>query len=231
VTRARLVPVVALVFACSGAEPTASEPAPPTPPPTPPPVTLAVTNALIYPADVLVNTRLVGTVAASQATTLTVPREFLVTIGNTTVMVVVWAMVRPTLNGQPLGDAVNGLFPAVSNPAGNYQYNITAAPDSYRRYFAPLITNSTSVPLLMGVNMSDIFPGPLQRLCNCLIPAFTSRVDFGYYVLIFDILHPSNVRAYKSNSNYTGPYLEWVIPPSSVTQPSGVVLLQATTPP
>lgn len=91
---------------------------------------------------------------------------------------------------------MSGTFEIV-NPPGRQELtvdNIVAD----QSYFVPFITNGTGTGLLMEVN------GGLQsqNRCNCVVAANTNNVAIGYYRLFSN----SNVRAYRSGSNYTGQY-------------------------
>jgi hypothetical protein len=79
-------------------------------------ITLQFTNYLIYPATVSVNGSAVGTVNASGNASFTIPATQTLTVS--------FALVRPTVGGVPIGDAMVGYWNTINNPAGLYTFTI-----------------------------------------------------------------------------------------------------------
>jgi hypothetical protein len=162
-----------------------------------------VTNNLAYNLDVFVNTVYVGTVSAYST------QYADVTVAS---LQLSFELVRPTLNGNVLGDSVAGYFDEIYSPSGNYSFNVTnqIGTDSY---FLPLITNNTGFALEIEVN------GGLQaqNKCNCDAPAYSTNVASGYYLLYAN----SNVRMFFPADNYTGPYIFWGEDANGTYSPGG----------
>jgi uncharacterized protein (TIGR03437 family) len=163
-------------------------------------VSLHLVNNLIYAVNFSVNGKAIAQVSASSATDTT--------ITVVTSLQVQFDMMQPTSGGQPLGDPVSGTFQTVTNPSGTFTF--TAGPNFSNNvsYFAPLVYNHTSSDLLLGVNMGL----QAENRCNCLASANTN-VKFGYYRYFSN----SSVRAYRSNSGYSGPYIYFGWDPSNPT--------------
>jgi uncharacterized protein YjdB len=160
---------------------------------TPAPFTISVTNQLVYNIRVQGNGLDLGTVFAGVTQTFS--------IAGTSAFVLSWDLIRPTTStGVPTGEVLGGSFSAVANASGTISYSVDNTLGS-TTYFAPLMTNSSSVGLLMVVNQGLV--GELR--CNCVVPPNSSRVGLGYYRLLSN----TNVRAYRDTSNYTGGYVFW----------------------
>lgn len=155
-------------------------------------VRVFMNNQLKYDIDLFVNNVPVGRVTAGK-------NQYAdVIVGSS--MTVSWSLVRPTLSGRSLGDTMAGQYTTIANPSGTYNFaadNIIG--DSW--YFQPLITNQTSVGLLMEVNGGYT----AENRCDCVAGAGNARVQFGYYRLFTN----SNVRVYRNGSDYTGHYRFW----------------------
>ena len=152
-------------------------------------ITLQFTNYLIYPATVSVNGSAVGTVNASGT------GSFIIQAPQT--LGVSFDLVRPTVGGVPIGDPMVGAWNTVNNPAGAYTFTINNQIGS-QQYFAPVITNTAGVPLLMDVNLGLAS----ENRCNCVVPVGGTNVGIGYYQLFSN----STVEAFLSTSNYSGQY-------------------------
>jgi hypothetical protein len=152
-------------------------------------ITLQFTNYLIYPATVSVNGSAVGTVTASGSGSFTIPAPQTLTVS--------FELARPTVGGVPIGDAMVGYWDTINNPAGVYAFTINNQIGS-QAYFAPIITNTAGVPLLMDVN----FGLAAENRCNCVVPVGGTNVNIGYYRLFSN----STVDAFLSTSNYSGQY-------------------------
>jgi len=187
-------------------------------------ITLDVNNNLIYPADIRVNGFKVGTVPASQRIQQQAVTPWTFSFS--------FDLVRPIRLGDPLrvplGEQMTGIFSPTNNPSGTVSFNITNIIGT-QQYFAPTITNQTTVGLLMGVNMG-LGTGFEQR-CNCAVPANGTNVSFGYYRLLSN----GNVRAYQDTSNYTPPYRFWAYGTHynnmNVENGSGILRLLTSIPP
>jgi hypothetical protein len=97
-----------------------------------------------------------------------------------------WRMLRPTSpRGAAMGVELRGTI-VLERPSGRVQRAAAArGPDG--AYFAPLITNTTGVPITVTVNAG--LAGAFS--CNCVIPPGTTRARIGYYPLYLN----STVRA------------------------------------
>lgn len=175
-------------------------------------VTIVVTNQLLNPVNIEVNGVVQGSVPGGET------RQ--TTVAYVSPLQVSWTLIRSTTTqGTPVGDDIGGEFSTLSNPPGQLDYTIDAiVGNSY--IFRPLIVNQSAVPLLMGVNEGL----QSQNRCNCVVPAFSSGTQIGYYLLYSN----SNVRAYRSGNGYTGGYIYWQDFANGVNPSSGAVTLTAT---
>jgi len=150
-----------------------------------------ITNNLDYAINLMVNGNVIGSVSAQNT------QYADVTVSSLSVS---FALVQPTLSGTALGDPMTGIFQTIYNPSGSYSFTVDTQ-IGQQLYFEPLIANRTGVPLLIDVN------GGLaaENRCNCDAPAGSTNVGTGYYKLFSN----GNVRLFRSDSNYTGPYLFW----------------------
>jgi hypothetical protein len=160
---------------------------------TTPMLALTIRNLLVGSITVNVNAQPIGTVNALSTRVFEMPRP-----AN---LVVDWDLVRQqTTTGTEIGEPIGGIFAAEPDPPAAVAYDIdNVIVDAV--YFAPFITNESPVPYLMGVNMGLV----AENRCPCEVPAFASNVLIGYY----EFVQNSNVRAYRSGSNYTGTYVFW----------------------
>ena len=176
-------------------------------------VTLVFDNKLIASVNITVNGEVVGSVPAEEIRQIEIdPVESLT---------VEWSLIRPmTTDEIPVGDKMSGKFGPSSNPSETQRFTIdNIAGDEH--FFAPVITNTTDVDLLMGVNMGL----QAENRCECTVPAQTSEVLVGYYRFFSN----STVRAYRDGSNYTGSFTFWDdIQTESL---SGKARLSVSTPP
>ena len=169
--------------------------------------TLLFTNHLIYSMNIYVNGALVGAVPAGE-TRSTGARECSVAVR--------YQLVRPRFNGRALGDPVEGRFATIQNPSGTERFTFVAG----GTYFAPVVTNSTAVPLLLAVDVGLLS----ENRCNCVAPAGSRAVAFGYYRLYRN----SNVFAFRDGSGYKGSYVYFRDLSGYVARDSGVVELTFT---
>ena len=154
-------------------------------------VRVEVTNRLWYAINISVNGREVGVVPANDTRTHEEPMTSL-ELG--------WEMVRPTLSGRALGDAVSGSFDKVVSPSGTIRFEVNNRFRDGSGIFMPRIGNRTGTALSLEVNGGL---GAANR-CNCTIPANRDNVAAGYYRLFSN----SNVRLF-GRSDYTGAYTYW----------------------
>ena len=155
-------------------------------------VRVNLTNHLRYAVDVSVNDRVMGSVPAGETR--------FVDATVSTSLTVSWDLVRPTLSGRALGDPMGGRYNTIANPSGTYNFTVDyVVGDS--QFFRPLLTNRSSVALLMEAN------GGLsaQNRCDCTAAAGSTSVHSGYYRLYSN----SNFRVYRSGNGYTGTYFFW----------------------
>lgn len=150
-------------------------------------VRINVNNRLLYPVNVKVNGEDFATVPASGS----LAKD----LTGTSAVEVTYEMIRPVLAGRPLGDEVKGWFPGTGSAQGTLNFTITNETGT-ERVFAPLVTNGALEPLLLEVNANT----PAVNRCDCTVAAGAQNFGFGYYRL----LPASNVRTYRSGSNYTG---------------------------
>jgi hypothetical protein len=178
----------------------------------PPAITVVVTNQLVDVITVSVNGTPVGTVPASSTAQTTVNVTGSLTISYT--------LTRPTTNlGTPMGEAMSGVYPTISNPSGTYTATVNNLLGT-QQYFSPLISNTGVYPILMAVNWGLV----TENRCNCTISSGGSNVNIGYYRLFTN----SEVRGYGNISGYgVGAYVFWNYTgfSSLVQSGSGAVLL------
>ncbi len=181
-------------------------------------VNLTINNSLIYPVNLFANGANIGTAPASQTWTSQVVAPAKLQLS--------FDLIRPSPFGVPLGETMKLFYPSINNPTGNLVYNVTNIIGS-QPYFVPMVTNQTSVGLLMGVNMGL----QAENRCNCVVPANKTNVNFGYYRLFSN----GNVRAYRDGSNYTGSYRYWQYGThydyTNVESQTGILRLLDTIPP
>lgn len=168
-------------------------------------VTIQIDNKLLARVSVSVAGQSLGTVPRSETRQVEVARANTITLS--------WEVVEPVLNGRLLGDRMAGTF-TLSNPGSTVRLEINNLVGS-QSYFAPIVTNNATVPLAMMTN------GGLQseNRCDCVVPANSSSVFIGYYLLYSN----SNVRAFRSGMNYTGAYWEFFNFTNRVEPASGAV--------
>lgn len=146
---------------------------------------LVVENRLVEPIRLVLDARTVDIGAGATVTTRVRQRQTLVAH---------WYLVRPRgAGGQPLGIEVQGTI-AVDRPRGRLSRAVSAE-SSDGALFAPMVTNTTDVPL--GIIVNAGLAGAAD--CGCSIPPGASRVHIGYYPLFrnstVEARHPSGARA------------------------------------
>ncbi len=205
-------PGTASIRATSVADPGASAAATVTVTGPPTSVTIVVTNQLLNPINVEVNGIVRGSVDGGDTRQTTVPYS--------TSLAVSWTLIRSTTSqGTPVGDDIGGDFSVVTNPGSRLSYTVDAVIGD-THIFRPQIVNQTAVALLMGVNEGL----QAQNRCNCVVSAFSSGTEIGYYLLYSN----SNVRAYRQSNGYAGGYLYWDDFANSVNSVTGSIRLTAT---
>ena len=153
-------------------------------------VRVNIANSLAYAVNVSVNGTLIGSCPAGT----TAGKD--VEVGDN--LTVSFEVIQPTLNGRSLGDPMSGVFSAISNPFGTYEFSVGYQIGN-TFFFQPLVTNHTSIGLEMEVNGGY----QAENRCYCAAPAGATRVQFGYY----SWFENSNVRLFPEGSNYTGRYI------------------------
>ena len=165
---------------------------------------VTVENKLIYSIGVDANGGALGDVPAESSRSFTIA-----TPSNTRIN---FSMRRPTVSGREIGDPIGGYWD-LQNPSSAVRLTVDNVVGT-SWYFAPLVTNQTGVPLLMvsnwGLNS--------ENRCNCTVPPTGQVTHLGYYRLY----NNSNLTAFRSNSNYTGPYRYFYDFGSGVMRGSGV---------
>jgi hypothetical protein len=154
---------------------------------------ISVTNRLIHSVRLVANGVAFDNIPGATTRNYNVPAV--------SSFVLEWSLNRPTTTtGTAIGETMGGVFAAETNPTGTIQYDIDNEVGT-TVYFAPLITNSAAVGLLMAVN----FGFTAEVRCNCVAPAGSTRVSIGYYRLFSN----TNVRGFRDGSNYTGNFVFW----------------------
>lgn len=184
--------------------------------------TLRVNNYLIYPVIIRANGVYLGNAGAEGISSFTYT-------GPTSISVS-WELIRPTIVGTStaVGETMSAAYTTFNISQGAVETFIVDNVVGSNTYFAPQIDNLTSATLLMGVNVGLT----AQNLCNCTVSGYAQNIALGYYRLYSN----SNVRGYRWNSGYTGPYIYWGYDPAGSTTPlvslaqsgSGLVELTAS---
>ena len=139
---------------------------------------LLFTNRLAAPVRLTVGDQAPRVVAPGATTRVALRR------GATTVAQ--WELIRPlSADSQPMGETVRGAT-VLREPSGGVRAAATSR-NGEAAFFAPLITNATSHPLLVTVNAG--LRGALE--CGCAVRPGRTRVFVGYYRLYLN----STVRA------------------------------------
>jgi Bacterial Ig-like domain (group 2) len=159
-----------------------------------PSTTIVVNNQLIDDVIVSANGVALGSVPARTTA------QSVVTVSMLTLS---YDLVRPqTTAGTPIGEEMSGIFQPVQHPSGTLTFVVNNVLGS-DVYFAPQITNNGSNPILMAVNWGTV----AENRCNCLVPAFATNVQIGYYHLYSN----TEVVAFGDQSGYgSGYYSYWL---------------------
>ena len=139
---------------------------------------LLFTNQLAAPVRLAVGAKAPRVIAPGEMVRIALRR------GATTVAQ--WESIRPlSADSQPMGEVVRGAT-VLREPSGGVRLAASSR-TAEAAWFAPLITNATSHPLLVTVNAG--LRGPLD--CGCAVRPGRRRVFVGYYRLYLN----STVRA------------------------------------
>ena len=153
---------------------------------------LVVTNALVEPAEILVNGTPADTVPAGGQAAISLSRE--------EVQQVSWRLIRPaTGDGTLLGEEMADVFPTPPRRARRTEATIRATVAG-QAMVAPLVTNPSSRDLTAVINVGTGAAMP----CGCVIPARGQRTHLGYYRLFQD----SRMRFYDASGGPRGRFLE-----------------------
>jgi hypothetical protein len=156
--------------------------------------TITVRNYLILPINVFVNNVFAMKIPADETLTDTISPSI-------SSMTVSWALVRPIVDGEYVGEFMGDVFTTIQNPTGNHPYSVINVIDS-TFYFAPVIKNSTTTDIIIAVNW-DLAS---EIRCPGHIPASNGlSYHIGYYTLFSN----TQVAAFKYGSNYTGTWWYW----------------------
>ena len=163
-------------------------------------------NSLVEPVEIVRNGVPMDTVApGGQAKVWT---------GRRSQAAFAWRVLRP--GSPPLGEPVEGEMPVVGREAGKRAWRITAEVRG-QRFFAPLVTNTTSSDIAVEVNAGSA----AAVHCACVVPRGAVRAHIGYYRLFAN----STVAAYNAAHPYTGPHSDRGDFASQVVPASGAIVL------
>lgn len=133
---------------------------------------MVVQNHLIEPIKVVIGTETFDVPAGGSAEH-TVKRR-----GS---LVAQWYLVRPLgPGGQPLGMELQGSLSA-EKLRGRLRFNVNASSGD-RPAFAPLVSNTTTGPLTITVNVGTVN----AQACNCRVEPGAARARIGYYPLFLN---------------------------------------------
>jgi hypothetical protein len=131
---------------------------------------LVFTNALAGPVRLVVGEGQARTVAPGEVVRIGVSR------GRT--VVAQWELMRPlSADNRPMGEEVRGSS-VLREPSGTMPV-VARSRTADNAYFAPRISNASTLPLRMTVNAG--LQGAVD--CECMVRPGTTRVYIGYYRL------------------------------------------------
>jgi len=163
-------------------------------------------NSLVEPVEILRNGVPIDTVAPGGQAKVWAGRRSQAAFG--------WRVLRP--GSPPLGEPVEGEMPAVGREAGKRAWRITADAGG-QRFFAPLITNTTSSDIAVEVNAGTA----AAVRCDCVVPRGAVRAHIGYYRFFAN----STVAAYNAAHPYAGPHSDRGDFATRVASSSGAIVL------
>jgi hypothetical protein len=134
----------------------------------PPTAQVRVTNQLVYPISVTFNSSATRTVNPGSFTEIELPTQ-------TDGVNVTWTLQRPTLNGQLLGEPLNGSFSVGVGARGLQTLEVTNVVNG-TTYFVPYFRSLTNAAL-------SIEPRFFANACNCTVQAGLDPVAYGYWRL------------------------------------------------
>lgn len=141
-------------------------------------------------------------------------REF--TISTPASLSFSWDIIRQTrTDGVSIGDNFGGYWDAFT-PTFFERFEVDHIVGD-EIYFGPFIDNNSTADWLMVVNWGLQY----ENRCNCVVNKNTKNIFLGYYRWI----STTNVRAYRTGSNYTGTYVYWQDFQQNIGQYDGAVLL------
>lgn len=153
---------------------------------------LVVRNALVEPAEILVNGIPADTIAAGEQAAIALARG--------EVEQVSWRLIRPTMgDGTPLGEEMADVFPTPPSRSKRTEATIRAVVGG-QPMVAPLVTNPSNRDLTAVINVGTA----AAVACGCVIPARGQRTHLGYYHLFQN----SRIRVYDASSGARGRFLE-----------------------
>lgn len=152
---------------------------------------IAIENILLAPVVVKINGIAVGVVPGD--TTVFIQRGWL----DRSVQVD-WQLVQPVENGKTLGDSMGGIFTDLGlNDGDTALYSIDAVVGtgaSAILFFAPFITNNSTAPMQVGINMETT----VENRTDVVVPGGTRARYIGYYLLVPN----TNIRVYRPETAY-----------------------------
>lgn len=155
--------------------------------------TVIVQNRLLTPVDVTVNGVAVGAIASGQQRTIR--RGLLERV------VVEWESQRPQFEGRVVGDTLGARFERdVAGDGAELVFeidNVIASNGQPATFYAPVVSNATAAPIVVGLNMDT----PREVRLGTIEPGGV-RSFVGYYRLGAG----TSVRAYRPDVAY-GPML------------------------
>ncbi|MCC7436908.1 MAG: hypothetical protein IT211_00280 [Armatimonadetes bacterium] len=152
---------------------------------------IAVQNILFSPVVVKLNGINIGVVPAD--TTVFIQRGWL-----DKSVELDWQTVMPVGNGKVLGDSMGGTFTDLGLKDGDTAlYSIDAVVGSGASttlFFAPHITNNSTAPMQVGINMETT----VENRTDVVVPGGTQARYIGYYLLV----PTTNIRVYRPENAY-----------------------------
>lgn len=153
---------------------------------------IAIENILFAPVAVKINGINVGVIPAD--TVVFIQRGWL-----DKSVEVAWQVVQPVENGKTLGDPMGEIFINPGLQDGDTAlYSIDAVVGSgasVELFLAPFITNNSTVPMQVGINMETT----VENRTDVVVPGGTQARYIGYYRLVPN----TNIRVYRPEVAYS----------------------------